>query len=330
MFGILYDHLNEDEIAALNGRYKDLDVHDSMYCYFGEEGHCMAEICGDNMEDAEIIMRGIYRGIDANDYDPVEYFIVDGGQKNLEMRKYFSARQVKAIRAQTDLSQEKFAKKVGLKPRTYQNYEEGQRIPSRIILNAMMSAVYQSMWCVKDHRRLRLGLNILSETAIEYLKITTKNLYHFRWYAPRVRKVTADGCIDIYWVNAEEKWEDSYLSETHLNTDHYPEDLAACIRCAVEYGCDEIIFEDRDNLIHGDYAADDPEYKRIAAHIGEIKTEIAKKKSKYRDDTYHYIKDYLEDEATGDPYKMLKWTEGLDDKEIEKLREQGKKETTNK
>ncbi len=324
MFGVLYDYLNKEEIAALNGRYKDLDVHDSMYCYFGEEGHCMAEICGDNMKDAEIIMRGICRGIDANDYEPVEYFIMEGGQKNLEMRKYFSARQVKAIRAQTDLSQEKFAKKVGLKPRTYQNYEEGQRIPSRLIVKAMMSAAYQSMWCVKDHRRLCLGLSILSETAVDYLRLMTKNLYHFRWCAPKVRKVTADGYIDIYWVKVEEKWEDPYKGETYLNTDHYPEDLAACIRCAVEYGCDEIIFEDRDNLIHGDYAADDQEYNRLAAHIGEIKAELTKENNKYREDTYQLIKDYHKDEASGDPYKMLKWTEGLDEEEIEEWRAKGR------
>lgn len=77
-----------------------------------------------------------------------------GKKSNLEIRKYFSARKVRAIRAQTDLSQAEFAKRAGLKRRTYQNYEEGQRIPSRLIVNAMQTVAVSGIYCIRSHRRL--------------------------------------------------------------------------------------------------------------------------------------------------------------------------------
>ena len=328
MFGKLYEHLSSEEIEKLNGKYFNLDVEEAMDYYYGENGHHLAELCGDNMEDAEILIHGIYRGLDGNDYDEEYPFIYSGGQKNLAIRKYFSSRKVKALRAQTDLSQEKFAKKVGLKRRTYQNYEEGQRIPSRLILNAMQSVTNGQIWCIRDHRRLTLNLNLLSETTIQFLEIALKRLYHFYWYIPYTRRVSAgEGTIRMYWVKAEDKWEESF-EHKYMTTDYFPEDLAACIKCAQEYNCDEILFEDRDHSIHGDSTSKEQYYINIASRIETIKADLEKEKNKYREHTYQLIKDYLADEASGDPYKMLKWTDGLKEAEIEERRIKDKVEAS--
>ena len=323
----LYKFLDKEEIKKLNGKFKDLVIEDCIPHVYGEEGHCMEELCGDDMEIAEILICGIIRGLNDNSYEkPIEQFIFGGGMKNLAIRKYFSAIMVKEIRSKTDLSQEKFAKKVGLKPRTYQNYEEGQRIPSRLIVKAMRSAVYEYAGYVRSHRRLSLNLNLLSETSQQFLEITLKRLYHFYWYVPEVRRVSAgDHTIRMYWMKAADKWEEGF-GESYMTTDYFPEDIAACIKCALEYDCDEILFEDWDKSIHASSYTPNGEYLKIEARVKEIQAELEKETNKHREHTYKLIKEFQADEATGDTFKMLKWTEGLKDYEIAERRQKAMKE----
>lgn len=308
---LLYGHLNDEEIAKLNGRHKDLKIDDAMYYLFGEEGCRLADLCGDNMEEAEILIHGIYRGLDFGEDGTEDRFIFEGGKSNLEIRKYFSARKVRAIRAQTDLSQADFAKRVGLKRRTYQNYEEGQRIPSRLIVNAMQTAAVSGIYCIRSHSRLTLNLNLLSEKTVQFLEISMMNLYHFHASTPMVRSVSAGkNSIRMYWVQVEDDIkEDLYDLDPHYDTDFYPEDLAACIKVAKEYGCDEIIFEDLDHAIHGDYFKDEKYYVAMVAQIKEVQKELEKEENKNRERTYKLMDEYLADEASGDIERLSKWIE---------------------
>lgn len=312
MYGKIYDYMTEEEKAVLNGRFMDLDVENVFPSFFGEDGACMSDLCGDDIEVAEVLVRATYRGLELDE----DAFIYDGGQKNLQLRKYFSAKKIKALRGQTGLSQERFAKRVEMKTRTYQNYEEGQRIPSRLIVNVLKSAAYGTNRFVRSHRRLSLNLSILSEISVKFLDISMKGLYHFYWYVPTTRKIPGGGhYIDNYWLEARDKWEDSF-GKVYKTVDYYPEDIAACILCAKEYGCDEILFEDRDHAIRGDWTADSEDYKIIANRIKEIQKELEQEKNEHREHTYKLIKDYLADEALGDPFVMLKWEKGLREDEI--------------
>lgn len=320
MYGYLYEHLSKEEILKLHGKHKDLQINDAMYNFFGEEGCCLADLCGDDMEEAEVLIHGIIRGLDHEDDGTEDYFIYSGGMKNLEIRKYFSGKAVKAIRAKTDLSQANFAKKVGLKPRTYQNYEEGQRIPSRLIVNAMKSAAFNRCYCVYSHRRMTLNLNELSELTQQYLEISMKGLFHFYWHVPHTRRVQyGDNGIRMYWVEADDRLLER-LDNLFKTIDYFPEDLAACILCAKENDCDEIIFKDLENAMHGDQLSDKQEYIELHERIVELTKDLKKQKNKLRKETYQMIHDYLADEASGDPYKLLKWTEGLKEEEIEERR----------
>ncbi len=321
MYGTIYDHLKEEEIAKLGGKYQDIRIDDAMYNYFGEEGCCMADLCGDNMVEAQMLIYAISRSLDHFNEDPMDEFIYSGGMKNLEMRKYFSAKRVRAIRERTDLSQDKFAKKVGLKFRTYQNYEEGQRIPSRIIVNAMKAAAIDDLYGINSHRRITLNLNLLSETSIRFLDISMMGMYQFNSNVPITRTVSAgDNSIKMYWVQATDRWEDSF-GETYMSTDYYPEDIAACIKTAIEYECDEILFEDSDRALHKRHYMEEPEYQAIVDRIKAIEKELKGKKCEQREENRKLIEEYLADESSGDPKRMEKWKEDYFDKLIREEKE---------
>ena len=282
------------------------------------------------MEEAEVLIHGIIRGLDHEDDGTEDYFIYEGGMKNLEIRKYFSGKAVRAIRAKTDLSQANFAKKVGLKPRTYQNYEEGQRIPSKLIVNAMKSAAFNDFYCVQSHRRMELNLNELSELTQQYLEISMKGLFHFYWHVPHTRRVQfGDHGIRMYWVEVDDRLLER-LDDRYKTIDYFPEDLTACLLCAKEHDCDEIIFMDREKALHGDQVSDTKEYIALHERIAELTKDLKKQKNKLRKETYQMIHDYLADEASGDPYKLLKWTKGLKEDEIEALRINDKLESSSK
>lgn len=332
MYGeLLYEHLNEADIDRLGDRFKDLSIDEAMYYYFGEEGKCMADLCGDDMEVAEILIHGISRGLDHENFEDEDDFIYQGGMKNLEMRKFFSARKIRAIRAKTDFSQEQFAKKVGLKRRTYQNYEEGQRIPSQLIVNAMKSVLVEKIHCIRSHRRLELNLNLLSELTQEYLEISMMGLYEFFWHVPSTRRVAqGDKSVRMYWVEADDASKENISSnKAYKKTDYYPEDLAACIKVANEFDCDEILFVDWDRSRAKGFREDKEYYLNIVSRINEVKDELLKQPNELREHTYQLIKEYKADVAEGDSYKMLKWTDGLtyqmmeEQKATEKATEQG-------
>ena len=327
---LLYEHLNEEDIDKLGDKFKDLTIDEAMYYYFGEEGKCMADLCGDDMEEVEILIHGIARGLDREDFDDEDDFIYQGGMKNLEMRKFFSARKIRAIRAKTDLSQEQFAKKVGLKRRTYQNYEEGQRIPSLLIVKAMKSVLVENIYCICSHRRLELNLNLLSELTQEYLEISMMGLYEFFWDVPSTRRVAqGDRSVRMYWVKADDASKEKAMSnKAYRKTDYYPEDLAACIKVANEYDCDEILFVDWDRSRAKGFREDKEYYLNIVTRINEVKDELLKQPNELRDHTYQLIKEYKADVAEGDPYKMLKWTDGFEYQMMEekKAKEKAKKQ----
>ena len=160
---------------------------------------------------------------------------------------------------------------------------------------------------------------------MKFLDISVKGLYHFYWYVPTARKLPGGGhYIDNYWVEAKDKWEDSF-GKIYKTVDYYPEDIAACILCAKEYGCDEIVFEDRDHAIRGDWVANCEDYKKIENRVKEIQKELEQEKNEHRAHTYKLIKDYLADEALGDPFIMLKWNKGLKEDEILRRRNEAEK-----
>ncbi len=73
---------------------------------------------------------------------------------------------------------------------------------------------------------------------------------------------------------------------------------------------------------------DDKDYYRsIATRISDIKEGLHKDQNGLREHAYLLIKDYKANVAEGDPYKMLKWTDGLkyNMMEREKSKEDAKK-----
>ena len=318
MSDLFYDMLTAEEKEFLGGRYKDLEILPLIEHVYGENGKYLSELCGDNMDVARILIHGAIRSLYDFDDGDIGSFIYGGGQKNLEIRKWFSAREVRSIRAKTNLTQEQFAKEVGLKRRTYQNYEEGQRIPSALIVNAMKTAALKKVSCIRTHRRMTLDLDVLSDTANKYLDLSMTGIFFLYAHSAHVQMLSfGHGNIGKYLMHVEDSLKDTIRSDHYMTTEYYPEDIAACVKCAKENDCDEIVFEKRDKDRISSLRTVSAEDQMILSRIEEIKKDLAKEKNLHRKYVYWLINEYLADEASGDPEKMRRWNElpGFDETE---------------
>ncbi len=310
MSNLFYGMLTAEEKELLGGRYKDLELEPLIEHVYGENGRCLSELCGDNMDDARILIHGAIRAIHDYDDGDIGSFLHDGGQKNLEIRKWFSAQEVRSIRAKTNLTQEQFAKEVGLKRRTYQNYEEGQRIPSELIVNAMRTAALEKVSCIRPHRRMTLDLDVLSDTSKRYLDLSMNGMFFLYAHAAHVQMLSfGRGNIGKYLMHVDDSLKDTFSHGYYMTTEYYPEDLAACVKCAKENDCDEIVFEKRDKDRISSLRTVSAGDQMIRDRIEELKKDLTNEKNLHRDYVYWLIKEYLADEASGDPEKMRRWNE---------------------
>ena len=92
--------------------------------------------------------------------------------------------------------------------------------------------------------------------------------------------------------------------------------------------CDEILFVDWDRSRAKGFREDKEYYLNIVSRIKEVKDELLKQPNELRKHTYQLIKEYKADVAEGDPYKMLKWTDGFEYQMMEekKAKEKAKKQ----
>ncbi|MBQ3795193.1 MAG: helix-turn-helix transcriptional regulator [Butyrivibrio sp.] len=302
--------LRDDEKSKLKKKYLDINIQDVVKCLYGKES--LSELCNGNFADAEIFLAAAGRAEHFDDLQgAIEEFVYNGNKDDEELRKKFSSRRVKEIRKHTSFSQERFAEKAGIKRRTLQNYEEGSRIPSRIIVDALKDAAVEHIDEIVSVRRLELDIAMLSEVSRVFLEISRRLVPHFALATPIVNHVEQSALSpEMYFVSVENDNTSFDLLGDSYRTDRYPADLAACVLCAIEFGCNELKF-----TCHKvkEPIADTKITRRIRSIMEELP------ECEDRKEVMKLIREYRDDMASGDPERRKKWFMfGIDTQELAK------------
>lgn len=302
--------LTEEEKSKLKKKHLDINIQDVVKCLYGKES--LSELCDGNIAYAEIFLAAAGR-VDHYESleDTIEEFVYNGNKDDEELRKIFSSRRVRAIRKHTSFSQERFAEKAGIKRRTLQNYEEGSRIPSRIIFRALQDAAVEHLDEIVSVRRLELSIAMLSEESRVFLEISRRLVPHFALATPIVNHVEqSELSPEMYFVSVENDNRSFDLLGDEWRTDRYPADLAACVLCAIEFGCDELKFICYKN---SKAIADTKITRRIRSIMDELP------ENEERKEVMRLIREYRDDMESGDPERRKKWFMfGIDTQELAK------------
>ncbi|MBO4847164.1 MAG: hypothetical protein J5525_12840 [Lachnospiraceae bacterium] len=201
----------------------------------------LTELSGENEELAMLILTSIERaeGVEKNSF--IEEFIFDNkDEREDKLQRAMIPGLIKNIRSKSGLSQRRFAEKYDVNIKSLEAWESGQKKISKYTYLYLKGLIGSELKCVSMDKKFTLPLDILKIDSLDFLKecIWQNDVIFVR----HIEECLWEKESYVIKIDNSEYIEDGEIVREWETAD-CPEDIRACIKAAIDCGCNILSFD---------------------------------------------------------------------------------------